>query len=629
MIWLLRELCEGALYPVIILSPFLSVYVVAQNIFPNKVSNINHIAPLLLWVTVGLLAFSVTGNTYSLWFSALGYFSSLLLSFRLKDYYISGAIFLILSIFILFFGAAWGVAFIIAADISTVTRSLLFLVLVSLVFTAPLSLVTFLPTQSYLFRRKWHRPREPLRVTNDYQPKVSIHLPCYSEPPGVVCAALEALSRMDYLNYEVIVIDNNTKDSRLWIPIKDKCAELGDRFRFFHVDSLEGAKAGALNFALKHTCGDATIIGVIDSDYICEPCFLRELVGFFEDPKMGFVQTPHDYFGWETNIFQRFCYWEYMPAYRLEIASLNEWIASYIIGTMCLVRRSVLESVDGWSEWCLTEDSECAVRLHASGYSSVYLIKTYGRGLIPEKFYEYRKQRLRWTIGPIQQIKRHWRLFLPKSISAPSKLSNWQRLFELSHSLREALSIITIVLIPIGLAITFSLFYHNELIVIPKILWVAFGLILPSLVAIRALALWMSGCRSILDMVGASIASLSLTHIRLVGSCIGCFNDKNAKWQRTNKFKMMPNWIKAIYSVGDEALISLVFFFLSLLVYIGSSVSPPDIMFLSSIGLFGGGVSYLASPVMAVIAEIEIGRNREAKEEAFLCSELGSEGNLE
>ena len=42
--------------------------------------------------------------------------------------------------------------------------------------------------------------------------QVSIHVPCYNEPPEMVKQTLDALAALDYPDYEVIIIDNNTKD---------------------------------------------------------------------------------------------------------------------------------------------------------------------------------------------------------------------------------------------------------------------------------------------------------------------------------------------------------------------------------------------------------------------------------
>ncbi|MFZ5562625.1 MAG: glycosyltransferase, partial [Thermodesulfobacteriota bacterium] len=83
-----------------------------------------------------------------------------------------------------------------------------------------------------------------------FLPRVSIHVPAYNEPPDMVIETLNALARLDYPDFEVLLIDNNTQDPALWKPVEAHCAALGERFRFFHVAPLAGFKAGALNFAL-------------------------------------------------------------------------------------------------------------------------------------------------------------------------------------------------------------------------------------------------------------------------------------------------------------------------------------------------------------------------------------------
>src|SRR5678815_4400529 len=91
--------------------------------------------------------------------------------------------------------------------------------------------------------------------------------------------------------------------------VEAHCNHLGPRFRFFHVDRMPGAKAGALNFALRHTAVDSELIGVIDSDYNVRPDFLASLIGYFDDPSMGFVQTPQAYRAWRSRNYWRMCNW--------------------------------------------------------------------------------------------------------------------------------------------------------------------------------------------------------------------------------------------------------------------------------------------------------------------------------
>ncbi|MEO5657439.1 MAG: glycosyltransferase family 2 protein, partial [Nitrospiria bacterium] len=60
-------------------------------------------------------------------------------------------------------------------------------------------------------RIRWTRIRRP-EPTTAYFPKVSLHVPAYNEPPEMVKETLDALAKLDYPNYEVIVIDDNTTD---------------------------------------------------------------------------------------------------------------------------------------------------------------------------------------------------------------------------------------------------------------------------------------------------------------------------------------------------------------------------------------------------------------------------------
>lgn len=306
----------------------------------------------------------------------------------------------------------------------------------------PYGLFVQFAQNAMISHRAWRRPREPIGRSH-FVPRVSIHLPCHAEPPEVVIKTLNALNVLEYDNFEVIVCDNNTADPYLWKPLADHCAALNracgfERFRFFHVEGLEGAKSGALNFCLGKTAPDVDLVALVDADYIAESDFLYRLVGFFGDPAIGFVQSSHDYHEFEGSAFKTMCYCEYMPNYKYAMASANEYHGAFTIGTMCLFRRETLAAVGGWAEWCLTEDSEIAVRLRAAGFDGIYLRDTFGRGLIPDCFDDYKKQRFRWTAGPVQQLRRHWRLYLPAWVpGGAAGMRPWSKLLELQHSLSE------------------------------------------------------------------------------------------------------------------------------------------------------------------------------------------------
>ncbi len=246
----------------------------------------------------------------------------------------------------------------------------------------------------------------PIQADSAYRPKVSVHVPCYNEPPEMVKQTLDALAALDYPDYEVLVIDNNTKDPAVWEPLKAHCELLGPRFKFFHVAPLAGFKGGALNYLIPHTARDAEVIAVIDSDYCVDRNWLKHMVPHFADPKIAVVQSPQDYRDQNESAFKKLCYSEYKGFFHIGMVTRNDRDAIIQHGTMTMTRRSVLEEL-GWAEWCICEDAELGLRVFEKGLSAAYAHNSYGKGLMPDTFIDFKKQRFRWAYGAIQIIKHH------------------------------------------------------------------------------------------------------------------------------------------------------------------------------------------------------------------------------
>ncbi len=260
-----------------------------------------------------------------------------------------------------------------------------------------------------LWRTETSRRVEPRA---GYAPKVSIHVPCYNEPPEMVIETINAVARLDYTNYEVIVLDNNTKDPAVWRPVEEHCKTLGERFRFFHLDNVKGFKAGALNEAIKRTAEDAEIIAVIDSDYQVNPEWLKVAVPYFADQDVALVQAPQDYRDSEESFFKSMAYQEYLGFFRIGMVERDEDNAIIQHGTMTMMRKTAMVEAGNWAEWCITEDSELGLRLFEEGYEAVYLNYSLGRGLIPDTLGAFKSQRHRWAYGAMQILKRHTKQLL-------------------------------------------------------------------------------------------------------------------------------------------------------------------------------------------------------------------------
>lgn len=254
-------------------------------------------------------------------------------------------------------------------------------------------------------------------------PKVSIHIPAYFEPPEMLKQTLDAVARLDYPNFECVVIINNTPDPTFWQPIQDHCRTLGERFIFINAEKVIGFKAGALRIAMERTAADAEIIGIIDADYVVTPNWLRDLVPAFADPHVGLVQAPQDHRDGNQSLMHYAMNGEYAGFFDIGMVQRNEQDAIIVHGTMCLIRRAAMEMAGGWAGDTICEDTDLGLAIIEHGWSTHYTNTRYGFGLLPDTYEAFRKQRHRWAYGGFQIVKKHWRRFLPGA----SRLSPGQR----------------------------------------------------------------------------------------------------------------------------------------------------------------------------------------------------------
>jgi exo-beta-1,3-glucanase (GH17 family)/cellulose synthase/poly-beta-1,6-N-acetylglucosamine synthase-like glycosyltransferase len=444
------------------------------------------------------------------------------------------------------------------------------------------------------------------RKTLARSPKVSIHVPCYNEPPEMVAQTLDALARLDYANFEVIVVDNNTRDENVWRPLERHCMTLGSRFRFFHVAPLSGYKAGALNFALKHTAENAEIIGVVDSDYVVQKSWLADLVPHFETPGVVIVQAPQDYRDRDDSLFKRMCYWEYAGFFHIGMVERNEANAIIQHGTMTLVTRTALDQVDGWSEWCITEDAELGLKLFRAGCHSVYVPKSYGRGLIPDDLAAYVTQRARWVYGAMMILKRHRRAFFPGRASGLNASQRYHFMAGWLPWLADGLGFL------FALA---ALIWSAGMIFAPRHFEVPLAFfILPmlALFAFRILhGVWTYAQRvpcTLGDRLLAALAGLALSHTVAKGVLAGLLSGKRP-FKRTPKCRERPHLFDALRMVWEESLLLILFACAASGLALSQNLADKTIWIFMGV-LIVQAIPYFASLAAALISIFKPGQDR-------------------
>lgn len=266
-----------------------------------------------------------------------------------------------------------------------------------------------------------------------YKPFVSIHIACKNEPAETVIKTVKALTKLNYPNYEVIVINNNNHDKQNWSKIQRYINKCGKNFKFIHLDKIDGFKSGALNYLNNYIIDKRTDIeAIVDCDYIVIPDFLNETVGYFKDPRIGIVQAPQDYYN--VNQFNIGLFYEYRSFFEIVMHQAQQLNLVTFTGTMGLIRADLLKKGLKWNEWCITEDVEAGTHINSLGYKGVYVDKSLGKGLMPFDYASLIKQRQRWTYGNMQIIRKDFfHVIANQSLSIKQKIAFFAQLATWFH----------------------------------------------------------------------------------------------------------------------------------------------------------------------------------------------------
>lgn len=233
------------------------------------------------------------------------------------------------------------------------------------------------------------------------------------EPLTMFETTFRALSKLEYPC--TIYFLDGTNDT----AYKELSSKFG--FQHFEFSEVHGAKAGKINEALKRTTEE--IVLILDPDHIVFPTFLNEVVGFFENEEIGFVQVSQGYYNQYRSPVAKAAaeqtYLFYGPTQRY-YGSDDKAIA---IGANCIFRRSALEQIGGHAQG-LAEDLLTSLRIHAAGWKSIYYPIIVNRGLVPEDFDSFAKQQLKWARGLFEVLFDEYpKVF--KQLSLSAKFRYW------------------------------------------------------------------------------------------------------------------------------------------------------------------------------------------------------------
>jgi hypothetical protein len=278
-------------------------------------------------------------------------------------------------------------------------------------------------------------------------PRVTIQLPLYNEAT-VARRLILATGEMDYPSelLEIQVLDDSTDET---VSIARSAVEellaRGVNARYVRRPSRHGYKAGALDFGLSRASGD--LIAVFDADFVPQPNFLNELVGHFEDPRIGMVQTRWGHSNRSHSLLTG------VQALMLDGHHMVENRARYasgcffnFSGTGGIWRKAAIVDAGGWEHDTLTEDLDLSYRAQLAGYRFVYRADVITPAELPEDMSSFRAQQFRWAKGTVQTARKLLGRVLRSELPLGRRVE--AAFHMLPHFAYPAMVLLTLVLLP-------------------------------------------------------------------------------------------------------------------------------------------------------------------------------------
>lgn len=265
-------------------------------------------------------------------------------------------------------------------------------------------------------------------------PKVTVQLPMFNEL-YVAERIIEKAAEFDYPidKLQIQVLDDSTDETV--DVIAKKVAEIaakGINIQHIHRVDRTGYKAGALDAAMDKVEGD--FIAIFDADFVPEKDFLQKTMPYFEDPKIGVVQTRWGHLNKDYSILTE------LQAFGLNghfaIEQGGRTASGHFInfnGTGGIWRKQCIEDAGGWEHDTLTEDLDLSYRAQIFGWKFKYCEHVIAPAELPVTMSALKNQQHRWMKGGAECFIKMWkRLLFAKNVKFMDRVHGLSHLFNSS-----------------------------------------------------------------------------------------------------------------------------------------------------------------------------------------------------
>ncbi|MEO5893844.1 MAG: polysaccharide deacetylase family protein [Ferruginibacter sp.] len=244
-------------------------------------------------------------------------------------------------------------------------------------------------------------------------PLVSIIVPAYNEEVNAI-RTIESLLQQDYPNFQVVFIDDGSKDSTF--------LKVGDAFkdnqRVKVYTKTNGGKASALNTGIEKAEGEFVVC--IDADTQLKEDAVSQLMRKFSlvasttdaaiETKTGIVGAVagNVKVGNEVNMITRWQSIEYITSQNFDRRAFDLLNCITVVpGAIGAFRKEAIIKAGGFTTDTLAEDCDLTMRMHRIGYQVRNCNDAISYTEAPETMKQFMKQRFRWSFGVMQCFWKH------------------------------------------------------------------------------------------------------------------------------------------------------------------------------------------------------------------------------
>lgn len=282
-------------------------------------------------------------------------------------------------------------------------------------------------------KKRVNQQAEPVFIPEN-APFVTVQLPMFNEL-YVAERIIEKAAAFDYPRHrlQIQVLDDSTDETKDVIAKKvAEVAASGVNIQHIHRVDRTGYKAGALDDAMDQVQGD--FIAIFDADFVPEPDFLKRVMPYFDEDKVGVVQTRWGHLNKDYSLLTELQAFGLNGHFAIEQGGRNA--TGHFInfnGTGGVWRKACIVDAGGWEHDTLTEDLDLSYRAQLKGWKFRYCENIVAPAELPITMSALKNQQHRWMKGGAECFIKLWKTIITaKGVKLGDKIHGLSHLFNSS-----------------------------------------------------------------------------------------------------------------------------------------------------------------------------------------------------